>query len=316
MSRSNEGALRSWPPLRPGDSVRLVSPASFPEDPSSIDEATQILRSWGLVVGVGEHALDRHGYLAGRDEDRLADLNAAYTDPAVRAVITTRGGAGAYRVLDGLDYDAIRADPKPLVGFSDITYLHLAIWHHARVPGIHGCLVGHRATRTVRRLLTSTEPLVLHRNPQLTSVAAEAPGRARGFLMGGWLGALAGMVGAGLPDLTDAIVLLEAERQVGLGQIDRQLTQLIRSGALDGIRAIALSRFPGFEDYTDRGWHLIDVLRDRLIPLGIPILGGLELGHGPDPHAVPLGTAAELDTESGTLIINSPGTRAHRSDGR
>jgi muramoyltetrapeptide carboxypeptidase len=306
MTRPNQPEALSWPQLQAGDRVRLVSPASFPEDPGAIDELTDVLNSWGLQVEIGEHALDSRGYMAGRDEDRLADLNAAYTDPGVRAVITTRGGAGAYRILDGLDYDAIRADPKPLVGFSDITYLHLAIWQHCRVPGIHGCLAGHHAIRTTRYLLTATEPAVLHRNPQLMSVAAEATGHAHGVLIGGSLQALAGMVGAGLPDLNETILLIEADRQVGLGQIDRRLTQLLCSGALDNIHGIALGRFPGFEDYTDRGWNLIDVLRDRLTPLDIPILGGLELGHGPDPHAVALGTTAELDTTSGTLTLAPP----------
>nr|SBO96368.1 Muramoyltetrapeptide carboxypeptidase [Nonomuraea gerenzanensis] len=285
--------------------MALVSPASFP-DTAAIDDLTRLLSGWGFRVKIGEHVLDQHGYLAGRDADRLADLNAAFADPAVRAVITTRGGAGAYRILDGLDFDAIRADPKPLVGFSDITYLHLAVWRECRVPGVHGCLVGPGATATVRRLLTGTEPATHHRNPELLSVAAEVPGRARGHLLGGSLGALAGLVGAGLPDLTGAILLIEAERTVGLGLIDRQLTQLIRAGALDGVRGIALGRFPGFEDYTDRGWSLIDVLRDRLAPLDVPVLGGLEFGHGPDPHAVALGTTAELDTGSGTLTLGPP----------
>jgi len=193
-----------------------------------------------------------------------------------------------------------------LVGFSDITYLHLTIWRHCRVPGIHGCLVGRQATATVHHLLTTAEPSVLQRNSQLMSAAVEVPGRTHGFLMGGWLGALAGLVGVGLPDLSGAILLIEAERQVGLGQVDRQLTQLIRSGALDGIHGIALGRFPGFEDYTDRGWNLVDVLHDRLTPLDIPVLGGLELGHGPDPRAVSLGTTAELDTDSGTLTLDPP----------
>lgn len=305
MTASHEPPEFCWPRLQVGDQVALVSPASFP-DATAVEDLTRLLSSWGLRVKVGKHVLDQRGYMAGRDADRLADLNAAFADPEIRAVITTRGGAGAYRILDGLDFDAIRADPKPLVGFSDITYLHLAIWRQCRVPGIHGCLVGPNASATVRHLLTSTEPSTHHRNPQMLSVAAEAPGHTRGYLVGGWLVALAGMVGAGLPDLTGAILLIEAERTIGLGQIDRQLTQLIRSRALDGLRGITLGRFPGFEDYTDRGWNLIDVLRDRLTPLGIPILGGLEVGHGPDPHAVPLGTMAELNTDSGTLTLHPP----------
>ncbi|MBO0885012.1 MAG: LD-carboxypeptidase, partial [Mycobacterium sp.] len=277
MARQDQPETPSWPQLQPGDRVRLVSPASAPDEPGAIDELTSTLNGWGLQVEVGEHALDRWGYMAGRDADRVADLNAAYRDAGVRAVITTRGGAGAYRLLDRIDYAALRADPKPLVGFSDITYLHLAIWAQCRVPGIHGCLAGDQAIRTTRQLLTTAEPVVLQRNSRLMSVAVETAGRARGFVMGGWLSALADMVGAGFPDLAGAIVLLETQRTIGLGQVDRQLTQLIRSGALDNIHAIALGRFPGFEDYTDRGWTLIDVLRDRLTPLGVPILGGLEL---------------------------------------
>ena len=302
----HEQPTLTWPPLKPGDRVRLVSPASFPDEQSCINDASDVLRDWGLDVEVGQHATDRWGYMAGRDQDRAADLNDAYADPAVRAVVTTRGGAGAYRVLDQLNYDVMRATPKPLVGFSDVTYLHLAIWRHCRIPGIHGCLAGPNAAETTHQLLTTTRPLTLHRNTNLMSAAIESAGRANGYLMGGNLSALAGMVGAGLPDLTGAILLLEAERQIGLGQIDRQLTQLINSGALSDIRAITLGRFPGFETYIDRGWNLLNVLQDRLIPLGIPILGGLELGHGPDPQSVPLGTPAQLDTTTATLTVNAP----------
>ncbi|WP_345494297.1 S66 peptidase family protein [Nocardia callitridis] len=306
MAQSKLSEWLPWPRLQPGDRVRLVSPASFPDDIEGIDYLVRLLNGWGMVVDVGEHAMDRRGYMAGADEDRLADLNAAYNDPGVRAIVTTRGGAGAYRILDGLDYTAIRADPKPLVGFSDITNLHLAIWQRCHVPGIHGCLVGDQAISTARHLLTSTEPAVLQRNPRLMSSAAEIEGRARGFLMGGSLAALAGLVGAGLPDLTGAILLIEAERTIGLGQVDRQLTQLLRSGALAGIRGVALGRFPGFEDYTDRGWNLIDVLRDRLTLLGVPVLGGLELGHGDNPCSVALGVSAEIDTGTGTLKLDPP----------
>jgi muramoyltetrapeptide carboxypeptidase len=132
-----------------GDRVRLVSLASYPE-PAWIEESVRILEGWGLIAEIAEHALARWGYMAGRDSERLTDLNDALRDPAVRAVITTRGGAGAYRIADDIDFAAVRADPKPVVGFSDITYLHLALWQHCRVPGIHGCLAGATAISTVR----------------------------------------------------------------------------------------------------------------------------------------------------------------------
>jgi muramoyltetrapeptide carboxypeptidase len=293
-----------FPGLRPGDLVRLVSPASYPDE-SRVRESTEALTSWGLAVDVGKHALDEHGYMAGRDRDRLDDLNGAYRDPDVRAIVTTRGGAGAYRIVDGLDCDAVRRDPKPLVGFSDITYLHLALWRRARMPGIHGCIAGPRAASTVRRLLMTGERSVLRRDDGTDAATLSTGGRATGVLLGGSLMAVATSVGAGLPSLDGAILLLETERPpgLGLGFVDRQLTQLRRSGALHGLRAVALGRFPGYEGYADRGWTLHDVLADRLGDLGVPVLGGLEAGHGADPLATLLGTKADLDAEEGTLTV-------------
>lgn len=292
-----------------GEKVRLVSPASYPEA-SWIEESVGILEGWGLIAEVAEHALARWGYMAGRDSERLADLNEAFRDPAVRAVITTGGGAGAYRVADDIDFDAVRADPKPVVGFSDITYLHLAIWRHCRVPGIHGCLAGTTAVRTVRQLLMTTDPLVLNRDTAAVSAAIHVAGRARGRLIGGNLTAVATSVGVRLPDLSGAILFLEAHREIGLGLVDRQLTQLVRSKALDGVAGIALGSFHGFADRKDRGWTVLDVLHDRLATLGVPVLGGLFCGHdlagadgGPDQCAIPVGSMAVLDADQGSLTL-------------
>ena len=136
------------------------------------------------------------------------------------------------------------------------------------------------------------------------------PGRATGPLIGGNLREVAGAIGAGLPDLRGAIVFLEDFRQIGLGQVDRQLTHLRRAGSLDGIAGVALGLFTGFDDYEDRGWDLHDVLADRLGDLGVPVLGGLPAGHGgvgadggPDQVALALGATATLDTEAGTLTV-------------
>jgi muramoyltetrapeptide carboxypeptidase len=292
-----------------GDKVRLVSPASYPE-PEWIEESVAILQGWGLVAEVAEHAVARWGYMAGRDAERLADLNEAFRDPAVRAVITTQGGAGAYRIADDIDFDAVRADPKPLVGFSDITYLHLALWRHCRVPGIQGCLAGATAIASVRQLLMTTDPLVLKRDTTAVSAAIHVGGHARGRLIGGHLTSLSTSVGVRLPDMKGAILFLEANREIGLGLVDRQLTQLLRSGALNGVAGIALGSFQGFERLEDRGWTIRDVLHDRLGNLGVPVLGGLFCGHdlvgsdgGPDQSAIPIGTMATLDADQASLTL-------------
>jgi len=290
------------PRLRPGDRVRLISPASWPL-PEWLSDEVRILESWGLVVEVGEHALDQWGYMAGRDEERLADLNDAFRDAGVRAIVSTRGGAGAYRIVDGIDFAAVRADPKPLVGFSDVTNLHLALWEGARLAGVHGCIDGERAITSVRALLMGGEGVMLHRDPDSLTAPVEVAGLASGRLLGGNLRTVAGFVGAGLPNLDGAILLLEDERTRGLGQVDRELTQLRRSGALNGIAGIVFGRCPGFEGYEDRGWTLLDVLQNQLCGLGVPVLGGLDIGHVPSPLAVPLGPQAVLDVAAGTLTV-------------
>jgi muramoyltetrapeptide carboxypeptidase len=290
-----------------GDVVRLVSPASWPET-NWVQESIATLESWGLRADVAPHALDRHGFCAGRDEDRLADLNGAFADPEVRCIVSTRGGAGAYRIADALDFDLVRADPKPLVGFSDITHLHLALWQHCRLGAIHGTLAGPTAQASVRQLLMSTEPLTVHRHDAAVSAAVTVPGKATGPLVGGNLTAVATSVGAALSGLDGAILFLEDLMHKGLGFVDRLLTQLLRSGSLAGIAGIALGSFEGFRDVVDRGWTIVDVLEDRLGNLGVPIVGGIFAGHDlvgphgcPDQVALPLGASANLDADAGTI---------------
>ena len=299
-------------PLQPGDRVRLVSPACW-STREWIRQSIDVLEGWGLVVETGEHLAARWGYMAGRDEERVADLNAAIRDPGVRAIVATQGGAGAYRICEELDFDAARSDPKPLLGFSDITYLQLALWNNAAVPSVHGCLAGDTAMATAKQLLMSSEPVTVLRDPDAYSSQLEFAGRTTGTLLGGSMQAVVHMVGAGLPSLDGAILLLEDARQMGLGRIDRQLTQLRRSGSLYGLRGVALGLFTGYEDHTDRGWTLLDVLRDHLIQLNVPVLGGLKIGHngvgrdgGPDQVSVTIGGYAEMDVSAGTLTVHPP----------
>ena len=275
-----------------------------------LDTSVKVLEGWGFRAEVASHALDERGPMAGRDEDRAADLNDAFSDPGVRAIVAITGGMGSYRIADHLDFAALRVDPKPIVGFSDITNIHLAVWKHCRLATIHGCLAGARALASVHALLTKSAPLAIPCNPTALSAAITVAGRARGPLIGGNLRELAGSAGAGLPNLDGAILLIEDLRHVGIGQVDRNLTQLRRSGALDRVAGIALGLFDDFAGYLDRGWSIIDVLGDRLTDLGIPVLGGLDIGHGgrgndggPDQYAVALGAMAELDVGAGTLTV-------------
>jgi muramoyltetrapeptide carboxypeptidase len=165
----------AWPSaLQPGDRVALVSPSAAPSA-EWLAESIEVVKGWDFDVVVGAHAADGWGFMAGRDDDRVGDLNAALRDPDVRAVITTRGGAGGARIADRIDVDAARRDPKILVGFSDITNVHLALWGRGSIPSVHGCLAGANARASLRHLLTTDEPLTISRRD--SALSAEVSGR-------------------------------------------------------------------------------------------------------------------------------------------
>src|SRR5262245_54311965 len=173
------------PRLRAGDRVRFVSPASPPER-EQVERGIELVSSWGLAVELGAHVFDRHGhYLAGRDEDRLRDLNDALRDPGVRAILTTRGGKGSYRITDRLDFDAARRDPKPLVGYSDITMLHLALAKAGAAGSFHGPYAawsddyyGAEAAEQLRRALMEPAEIVICQDPAELTAAVLVEGTA------------------------------------------------------------------------------------------------------------------------------------------
>ena len=203
----------------PGDRVRLIAHTN-PQDRESQDRAIEVLESWGLTAEVGAYSPD--------PAHQLADLNAALGDAAVRAIVITDGGADAYRLANRLDFAAARRDPKPIVGVAGTTHLHLALWRECRLPGIYGTLAGEAnpaeevaddSVEALRRTLMTTQSVALRSQPGEISATVRAPGTVTGPLLGGNLTAIRNMVGAGLPDLDGAILLLEDQRTIGLGQV-------------------------------------------------------------------------------------------------
>jgi muramoyltetrapeptide carboxypeptidase len=296
--------------LQLGDRVRFVSPASTPTR-GSIKKAQAALEGLGLTVKIGKHVFDTYGYLAGNDKDRLADLNDALRDPDIKAVIATRGGKGAYRIANGIDFEAIRKNPKLVVGFSEITILHMAIWQHCHLAGLHGAAwnmeqFGQETTDSFHRAVMTTEPITVTSRPAESTYELTTQGTATGILLGGNQDSIATAAGWALPHFNGCILLLEAFN-LRLGHIDRQLTMLKNAGYLEGIKGIAIGQYTecGADSTTQGDWTVNDVLRDRLGRLGVPILGGLPIGHGEHPIAIPIGTMATLDTNAGTLTIAS-----------
>lgn len=305
MPTASRSAARGFPSLRAGDLVHIVSPASRPT-PAAVEATQATLEAWGLRVECGRHVLDRHAYRAGTDGQRLADLNRAIRDPEVRAIVASRGGAGAYRIADRLDLDALRRDPKPLVGFSDISFLHLAAWNGAGVGGIHGSLASAAGRASVHSLLMGGPLPSVRRRADAVSAAASVPGRASGRLVGGNLTAVATSIGTPrMPNLDGALLLVEDLPHKTLGFPDRLLTALRTSGAIDGVAGVVLGSFEGFRDIEVDGWTVVDLLRDHLEPLGVPVLGGIDAGHDlADQVALPLGAVVSIDADAGTLAAD------------
>lgn len=307
MPSRNRDTLASPRPLQAGDKVRFVSPASTP-DREAVEASAALLGAWGLKVDFGEHAFRKLAYLAGTDEERLADLNDAICDPAVRAIFATRGGKGSYRIADRLNFEAAKRDPKFLVGYSDITILQLALIRNGIGGGIHGALAapdqdgsfqpGHAQLKAL--LMGAGDVVLWGGGGSQDTGRLTNDGTAEGPLVGGNLSMVATAAGWALPSLRGCILLLEA---VGLhlGEIDRQLTMLRKAGHLDGIVGIALGRFT---DCPPSGQlTVVDVLGDHLQRLGVPILGGLPLGHGPAALPLPVGLPTLLDGRFRRLVI-------------
>lgn len=198
------------PRLKRGDKVRLLSPASTP-DREQVMRRAKVLEGWGLRVDFGEHAFDKLSFLAGTDDDRLADFNAALNDPEVRAIFATRGGKGSYRIADRLDFEAIRHDPKFVVGYSDITAMLLALDRNCGLVGIHGTVMddtaSHPTNVALRQLLMESSDTVLTARPDESTAALTTGGKASGRLVGGNLDTIAASAGWALPRLDGAILL-------------------------------------------------------------------------------------------------------------
>ncbi|WP_141207710.1 S66 peptidase family protein [Streptomyces griseorubiginosus] len=305
-------ALVRPPRLAPGARVAVVAP-SGPILEERLQAGLDILRGWDLDPVVTPHVLDRHGelgYLAGSDADRAADLQAAWCDPAVDAVLCARGGYGAQRMVDLLDWDAMRAaGPKVLVGFSDVTTLHQAFATRLGLVTLYGPAAAGAdfvknalAQEHLRATLLAPETVrtLTSRGPALV------PGRARGVTLGGCLSLLATDLGTrhGRSGARDGLLLIEDVGEQPY-RVDRLLTQLLRTGWLDGVRGIVLGSWESCGPYD----VLRTVLAERLGGLGVPVVEEFGFGHCEGALTVPFGVAAELDAEAGTLTLDEPALR-------
>ena len=313
--------------LQPGMTVAIVTPSSPGSGLADTDWGVEIVKALGFKAKVFPHVGESTRYLAGPDEHRAADLNAAFADPSVDAIFCLHGGYGASRILPLLDYEMIKKNPKVLCGYSDITALLNAIHRLTGLVTFHGPVGSESQTdytlASFRKVLMRAqpagriaEPPVPKGPPREISLDRDnwiyklAPGKGKGRLVGGNISVFSTLIGTPFePELKGRILFLE---EVGEDpyRIDRWLTQFLLTGKLSGLAGVALGRFahctPGDykPSYSGQGqWTWQEVCKDRLGKLGIPVVANLVFGHVADKATLPLGVLAELDGDEGTLTL-------------
>ena len=314
------------PALRPGDSVALIAPAG-PVDEATIERAQTRCRELGFDPIPGAAVRARRGYLAGSDQERADDLNAAINGGAA-GIWALRGGYGNLRTLEHVDFSPLRDRPKAVIGFSDNTVIHLAMYREGLVS-FHGPHAGYeyfpRVTAGVFRDVAMTPAPA----GELTVPASADPvtvtaGVAEGPLVGGNLSLLAATCGTRYqPDTRGAILFIEDVAEP-LYRIDRMVTQLRLAGLFDDVAGVALGQFTHvdrldrerlLDPASDRGAaaapetapetaeSLRSLFKELLEPVGVPMAFGLPFGHGRENWTLPLGVPARLDAAAATLEL-------------
>ena len=305
-ARACRPRLMRRPVIRADARVALVAPAGPLDGEKDLERAKENVRSLGWAPVVGANVLARTGYLAGDDGARLADLNNALVDDAIDAVWCIRGGYGVMRILETIDYAALRRRPKPVIGYSDITALHAAVSTRCDAVTFHGPTARAKLSvfsrESLWRALAGGDPAGPADEARLV-----VPGRARGRLVGGNLAILCGLAGTPYaPDYRGAILVVEDVNEA-VYRIDRMLTQLRLSGALDACAGIIFGQFTDVPRDTPEeslgARSLDDVLDETASVLGVPCIAGAPVGHVPDQWTLPLGAQAELDADARTLRI-------------
>jgi len=277
--------------------------------PSSPFDRTLVLRGIGWLgkryrVEFDWSMFERAGFLAGDDQRRLLELNQALSDPTLGAVVAARGGYGLTRIAHLADYSALLRHPKWIVGFSDITALHveaqalgIASFHGPNVAGL-----GRSDEWTRQRFIRSLE--APDRPAIFDGLEVRRPGFASGVLVGGNLTLLFACQAAGRLRLPHGAILVLEDVTEASYRIDRMLSALLASGALDGIAGVVLGDFTDCPDGPHRV-PLRSVLDERLGALGVPVLAGLRFGHARYNDFIQLGALAELDSSVARLTLKS-----------
>lgn len=303
MNRTAEAILPPF--LRKGDTIAIAAPAGPLRDEEEFARGLRILADMGFKTKYRPNVFRRHGYLAGDDQQRLAELHEFWQDPEVGAIMAARGGYGCLRLLPDLDWELIRRHPKMLIGFSDLTVLLCAMEQQAGLAAFHGPMLTTLA-RSDRDSLESLAELLVGRpqreiRPKKLEILKK--GQTRGRLLAGNLACLTHLLGTAFePDWQGRIVVLEDVGEPPY-RIDRLLTQLAMAGRLERISGLILGGFDRCGEDPEPIWNrALELLAKR----NIPIWADFPAGHGSSNRVLPMGIMAEMDSARGALLLHYP----------
>ncbi|MFN2450118.1 MAG: LD-carboxypeptidase [Candidatus Baltobacteraceae bacterium] len=301
------------PRLRAGDAVGLISPAGPMNSADDLKHGIAQIELLGLRAVVGKHAMDKAAYLAGSDAARAEDVNTFARDAQIRGVFALRGGYGTMRILDAIDYAAFQADPKIVLGFSDLTALLNAITLRTGLVTFHGPVAAYSTytpavVREMQAALMSGAPIGTLHN---TSTVTVTPGSVRGKLVGGNLTLVNAVDGTPYAVPFENNILLIEDVHEEPYQVDQLLTTLLLRGKLQSTAGIAAGVFmePDRKQAEEPSPELAATLRDRLARAGRPAAYGMQFGHILNQWILPIGMDAAFDASAGTLTIAQAATQ-------
>lgn len=302
-------------PLPPNGTIAVVAPASAPLEPGRLEKGIAYLEQLGYTVLPGRTSYASQGYLSGSDQVRLEELNSVLQRDDVDAIFCVRGGFGTLRILDDIDFEAAGRRPKLVVGYSDITALHLAFYAKLELPSVAGAMVAvdwcdpdPSSEEQFWRIIHGEAPLVLH-GPAGEHLTPVRSGTAEGILIGGNLTLLTRLIGTPyLPSIDGAILFFEEVGEEPY-RLDGLLAHLRLSGVLDRIGGLVVGDITEWEPKHGRpSLGVEDVLEHYFSRLTCPVARGLRFGHVREKVAVPVGVRArlEVDPALATLTVLEP----------
>ncbi len=295
-----------------GDTLGLVAPASFTSK-EKIEKSIETVEKMGFKVKLGESIYQRYGYLSGKDEIRAKDINEMFKDPEVDGIICLRGGYGTPRILDLIDYNIIKDNPKVFIGYSDITALHIAFNQICKLVTFHGPMVSsdiignfHEFSKeSLYKSIMNNREIGLIENPPGEEIIKINTGVVEGTIIGGNLSLIADTIGTQYEIDTKRKILFIEEVGEEPYSIDRMLNQLRLSGKLKDAAGIILGDFRDCEPkgHYEDSLNLEELIEDYIKPLNKPSIYNLQSGHCDPIITLPLGINTRLDGDSGEVYI-------------